>query len=263
MFHYTFTPNGNSTINPLKRFIYQLYKDYEPLDLQMGSRYIILKSESLDFKDKSVLVYKRQDVQDPGIGFLYGGVNGTVAGWDRWDWKNTRVQLAEYGGTHKIFLQHNEAINAEIYEIGPLRISLNTASWQNQKLNCILFDGSENSKCVPVQDVWYRDIPNQPGPPEKKIEFKSDFWLKFLLWVLLGLVILGALAYLFLLFQASPKPGYKKVGGEKRDFVYEEREEYYDDYENGGSTHRGFVGRNDMYHGQEELYGDYGGGVLR
>lgn len=267
MIQYSFTPGGNTTINPLNKYVYQMYKDYEPMDIQIGSQYIIMKSESFDNKDKSVLVYKRQDVQDPGNGFLFGGVNGTIAGWDRWDWKNTKVQLAEYGGSHRIFLQHNEAKNAEIYEIGPLRISLNNANWHLQKENCILFDGSENSKCVPVQDIWYRNIPNQPGPPEKQPTFSNfDFWFKVLMWILAILVLLAVLLYLLSLFRASWKPGYSKVSGnnEKQYDYYEEREDYRDNNRRADmSTERRLVGR-DEYISQEEVYGDiYTGNIVR
>lgn len=144
--------------------------------------------------------------------------------------------------------------------IGQLRITLSSNDWWKQKDNCIKFIAAENTRCVPVSDIWYRDIPNQPGPPEKTPEFKTgDFWFKVFLWALAALVLLAAAGLVLTFLMAGPKPGYKAAKEEvvydtraPRERVIEETVEY-----RGGRSSARELNYRDVDVSQEAMYGDY------
>lgn len=261
-FHYMMNYSTLTSVNATQtKWTYLMYKDYEAMDVQIGSRYIIMKARSRDLQDNTILTYLRQDGNKGGNGFLYSGLNGTTNGFNKWEWTKTKVQLAEFGGSHRIFVQRKEDTKARVYLIGQLRITLSNNDWTKQNANCIHFNHAENTKCVPVGDVWYRDIPNQPGPPEKKIEFDSgDFFLKVFLWIAAAVVLIAALALVYVFWSASPKPGYKAA---KQDMMYESRAprervvEEVVEYRGGRSSARGLNYQDPIDVSQEQMYGDY------
>lgn len=244
-----------------------MYKDYQADKIQIGSQYIVMKAHSLDDNDHTVLVYKRQDLTTkPGKGFLWGAFNGTEYADVEWD--KVQVEMGEFSQGHKFFVQRREDTGADVYDISTLRVNILSGEWDRVKTNCIQFDGAENSKCVPVSDVWYRSVPNHPGPPEKHDPDNFN-WLKIMGWILAGLILLGVIALVVKLMTASPKPGYSSAS----------EAEYY---ENGtanrgtrvveeetttvrGSTRRGLTQYEDVQEiqysdnavSQEEIYGDY------
>lgn len=236
-----------------------------------------MKAESLDAPDRSVLVYKRQDLSTkPGFGYMWGAINGSLpnppydnapnTNYMDSDWPKVKVQLGEFNGGHKILVQRREDTGADIWNIGDLIVNFASADWHLQKKNCIRFDGAENTECVKIPKVWYRNVPNQPGPPP--VSNPDNWrWLRILAWILGSLILLGALAYLIYLFTASQKPGLgrsqsdyyaTKRGGKRvveetvvergsrsttRGLNYEDVEEIQ--YESGPGL------------SQEEVYGDY------
>jgi hypothetical protein len=245
-----------------------MYKDYQADDIQIGAQYIIIKSHSLDDNDHTVLVYRRQDLTgNPGKGYLWGAFNGTE--YLDVEWDKVQVQIGDFNTGNKFYVQRREDTGADVYDIGTLRINMNNADWDRQSQNCIQFDKAENTRCVPVGDVWYRNVPNHPGAPEKHNPDNNNIF-KILGWVLAGLILLGILALIFKLLTASAKPGL--AGGSEAEY-----------YEGGnvnrgtrvveeetttvqrGSTRRGLTQYEDVEEvqysdngvSQEEMYGDY------
>lgn len=267
-YHYEINHVAAVDIPVVKKWAYKMYKDYQADDIQIGSQYIIMKAHSLDDNDHTVLTYRRQDLGSrPGEGFLWGAFNGTEYADVEWD--KVQVQMAEWSGGHKFYVQKREDTGADIYDIGNLRVNVLNGDWERGQTNCIQFDRSENSKCVPVGDVWYREVPNHPGPPEKYDPDNYKLW-RILGWIAAGLILLAVLAIVIKLLTASAKPGMGKGA----------QSEYY---ENGaqsrgtrvveeetttvrGSTQRGLTQYEDVQEvqysnnnavSQEEMYGDY------
>lgn len=261
-FHYMMNYSSLSTVNASSsKWQYWMFRDYEAMDVKIGSRYIIMKARSRDWQDNTILTYLRRDGNIGGQGFLYSGLNGTTHGFNKWEWTKTKVELAEFGGSHRIFVQRKEDTHARVFLIGNLRITLSSNDWWKQNENCIRFIGAENTRCYKVNEVWYRDIPNQPGPPEKTPTFSTqDFWFKVLLWVLAALVFLAVVGYLLSLLSASVKPGYGS--GKSEQVVYESRPrgrvvEETVEYREGRSSARGLNYEVNHDVSQEQMYGDY------
>jgi hypothetical protein len=251
----------------VRKWVYRLYKDYEAKDIKLGSMYIVIKASSLDDNDNTVLTYKRQDLTSkPGMGFMWGAFNGTKYADIEWD--KAQVEHTEWGNGHKFYVQQREDVGADIYDISNLKATVVSDDWQKGKSNCIQFDRAENSKCVPVEDIWYRNVPNHPGPEEKHNPDNFNLW-RILGWIAAGLIVLGAIALIIMLLKASPKPG----------MVKGQEAEYYDNVPNQrgnrvveevtterASTRRGLNQYEDIERvqysdnnaaSQEELYGDY------
>lgn len=264
-FHYTMNHSSLSTANAASnKWMYHMFRDYEPLDVKIGSRYIVMKAKSRDWNDNTVLTYLRRD--KGGDGFLYGGINGTTTGFNKWDWGKSQVELAEFGGAHRVFAQRKQDTHLRSYLIDNLRMTMTSNDWHLQKDNCIHYVGAEDTKCVPVNDIWYRDIPNQPGPPPAGVKTPNRWnWLKILLWVLAALILLAVVGLVLALLAASPKPGYKMA--KQQDVVYEEERrprqqrvvEETVEYRGGRSSARNLnysVDRG-LDRSQEEIYGDF------
>jgi hypothetical protein len=83
----------------VSKWVYRLYKDYEAMDIKLGSKYIVIKAKSLDDNDNTVLTYKRQDLaSSPGQGFMWGAFNGTEYADIEWD--KAQVEHTEWGNVH-------------------------------------------------------------------------------------------------------------------------------------------------------------------
>lgn len=230
------------------------------MDIKLGSNYIVIKAKSLDDNDNTVLTYRRQDLgTKPGQGFMWGAFNGTEYADIEWD--KAQVEHTEWGNGHKFYVQAREDPGADIYDIGNLRATVNNDDWQRGQTNCIQFDRSLNSKCVPIGDVWYRNVPNHPGPEEKHNPDNYNVW-RILGWIAAALVVLGALALIFMLLRASPKPGVVAQEGEYYDNVPQKRGRVVEEVT---TSRRGLnqyedverVQYSDNGASQEELYGDY------
>lgn len=251
------TPTATSS-----KWTYNMFRDYEAMDVKIGSQYIIMKAKSRDWNDNTVLTYLRKD--KGGDGFLYSGLNGTTNGFNKWDWGKSQVELAEFGGAHRIFVQRKQDTHQRSYLIENLRMTMNNNDWHKQKDNCIHFTGAENTKCVPVSDIWYRDIPNHPGPAPAAVKYSNgNYWLKVLLWVLAALLLLGVIGLVVAMLAASPKPGYKMA--KQNDIVYQEdrrpRQRVVEEtveYRGGRSSARNlnYTDRA-LDRSQEQLYGDF------
>jgi hypothetical protein len=268
-YHYEINHGTTADIPVVNKWVYNMYKDYRADHIQIGSQYIIMKAHSMDDNDHTVLTYKRQDLANrPGQGYLWGAFNGTEYADVEWD--KVQVQMGEWGQGHKFYIQRREDVGADIYDIGTLRVNQVSDNWQRGKDNCIQFDKAENTKCVPVSDIWYRNVPNHPGKAE--VHDPDNFnLLRILGWVLAGLILIGIIAIIFKLLTASPKPGFAKGSGAEAEY-----------YENGtnrgttrvveeetvvrGSTRRGLTQYEDVQEvqysdnaiaSQEEMYGDY------
>jgi len=231
-----------------------MYKDYEPEDIKIGSEYIIIKARSRDHDENTVLTYQRVD--KGGFGYLYSGLNGTKHRFNDQDWKRTRVELAEYGGAHKIYTQRREDTKAKIFAIDKLRVTHSSTNNILLQKNCLRFIGAERTECLNVTNQFVDNIPNQNGAVPPKIEFsRRDFYIKLLLWILAALILLGVLAYIFMLLKASPKPGgystTQTTTTRPRGRVVEER--VYD-----SSTNRHLEFEDDIHldRSQEDIYGD-------
>ena len=270
-YHYEMNYGTLQDIPVVKKYAYRLYKDYQADHIQIGSEYIIMKAHSLDDNDKTVLVYRRQDLAArPGQGFMYGAFNGTE--YADIEWNKVQVQLSEWGNGHKFYIQGREDTGADVYDIGTLRANVVNGDWSRGETNCIQFDRAVNTKCVPIGDVWYRNVPNHPGPEEKYNNDNFKLWY-ILGWVAAGLILLGVAALVIWLLTKSAKPGYGgKSSGNEAQY-----------YENGNeskgtrvvqeevttrraSTRRGLTQYEDVEQiqysnnnsvSQEEMYGDY------
>jgi hypothetical protein len=257
-YQYTFdysAANFGAVVNP-KRYEYYMYKDYEPEDIDIGSQYIVIKARSKDNAENSILTYKRVD--KGGFGYLYSGLNGTQHRFNDQDWKNTRVELAEYGSGHKIFVQRREDTRARIFAIDSLRVTNTGTDQRLLEQNCIRFIGSDHTtKCLNMSTSVARTIPNQNGVVPKPPRFsRASFWLKVFLSILAALIMLGAIAYVLALLRASPKPGVysssKTVSRPTRGRVVEERV-YRDSSTN---RHLDYSYDDAFDASQEHVYGD-------
>lgn len=157
-----------------------------------------------------------------------------------------------------------------MYDIGNLRVTQNSNNWEEGSGNCINFDKSENSRCVPVGEVWYREVPNQTGTPEVHDPDTDFSFLSIIGWVIAGLILLGIICLLVKLLTASAKPGmgsgaqadYYENGGTSRGVRQIEEEQTTIQR---GSTRRGLTQYEDVEEvqysnngvSQEEMYGDY------
>jgi hypothetical protein len=220
-FHYELNYGTGTDIPSVKKYTYNMYKDYTADDILIGSNYIVMKAHSLDDNDKTVLTYRRQDLASrPGQGFLWGAFNGTE--YADIEWSKVQVQMSDWANGNKFYVQAREDAGADVYDIGNLRVNIVDGNWQKGETNCINFDRSENSKCVPVGDIWYRTVPNHPGPEE--VHDPDNYSIMQIIgWILAGLVLLGLIALLVMYLTASPKPGYAK--GAEAQY-----------YENGSNT---------------------------
>lgn len=207
-FHYEFNYGAGTDIASVKKYTYRMYKDYKADDILIGSSYIVMKAHSLDDNDKTVLTYRRMDLTSrPGHGFLWGSFRGTE--YADVEWQKVQVQMSDWQNGNKIYVQTREDVGADVYDIANLRVNVVDGNWQRGETNCIHFDRSVNSKCVPIGDIWYRVVPNHPGPAEKQESDRSGL-LEILGWILAGLVLAGLVVLLVAYLTASPKPGYAK-----------------------------------------------------
>lgn len=253
----------------VKQWTYLLYRDYQADDIQIGDQYIIIKAHSLDDNDNTVLVYRRQDLStNPGGGFLWGAFNGTE--YLDVEWDKVQVQLSEFSNGDKFYIQRREDTGANVYDIGNLKVTINDANWAKQQGNCIQFDKAENTNCVPVGEVWYRKLPNHPGPAEKHDQDNYNL-LRIFAWIIAGLILIGIIALLWRMLTASAKPGigrgaseaeyYEGVSAERGGRVVQEEVTTVE----RGSTRRGLTQYEDVEEvqfsdngvSQEEMYGDY------